>query len=81
VNDNAKVTRDGNRDVITLPEGVRAPGEELRVEVGKDKLVLERVQADMGWVDRLEALDEDAAAAALERPDAGSYERDDLDLD
>ncbi|HYI41715.1 MAG TPA: DUF433 domain-containing protein [Allosphingosinicella sp.] len=37
--------------------------------------------ADMSWVDRLEPLDADAAAAALERPGPDSYERRDLQLD
>lgn len=36
---------------------------------------------DMSWVDRLEPLDPDAAAAALERPGPDSYERPDLTLD
>lgn len=36
---------------------------------------------DMSWVDRLEPLDADAAAAALERPGPDSYERRDLKLD
>lgn len=37
--------------------------------------------ADMSWVDRLEPLDADAAAAALERPGPDSYERRDLKRD
>lgn len=37
--------------------------------------------ADMSWVDRLEPLDPDAEAAALERAGPDSYERRDLDLD
>lgn len=37
--------------------------------------------ADMSWVDRLEPLDADAEAAALERPGPDSYERPDLKLD
>lgn len=37
-------------------------------------------RADMNWVDRLEPLDADAAAAALERPGPESYERSDLKL-
>jgi hypothetical protein len=37
--------------------------------------------ADMSWVDRLEPLDADAAAAALQRPGPDSYERHDLKLD
>ena len=36
--------------------------------------------ADMSWVDRLEPLDADAAAAALERPGPDSYERRNLKL-
>jgi hypothetical protein len=43
-------------------------------------IVLEPVEEDMSWVDRLEPLDEDAAAAALERPGSDSYERPDIDL-
>lgn len=39
------------------------------------------VEPDMSWVDRLEPLDEYAAAAALERPGPDSYERPEIDLD
>jgi len=35
----------------------------------------------MSWVDRLEPLDPDAAAAALDRPGPDSYERRGLKLD
>ena len=43
--------------------------------------MLEPVEEDMSWIDRLEGLDEDAAAAALDRPGPDSYERPDIDLD
>jgi hypothetical protein len=52
-------------------------GAHPRIASGREK----PAEADMSWVDRLEPLDEDAAAAALERPGPDSYERPEIDLD
>ena len=79
--DLAKVFRDGSGQAVRLPEEFRVEGDTLRIRREGRKIVLEPVENDMSWVDRLEALDDDAAAAALERPGPDSYERPDIDLD
>jgi len=78
--DLAKVIRDEGGQAVRLPDRFRVEGDTLRIRWEGRKIVLEPVEADMSWVDRLEPLDEDAAAAALERPGPDSYERPDIDL-
>ena len=79
--DLAKVFWDGRDQAVRLPEQFRVEGSELRISREGRKIVLEPVEKDMSWIDRLEGLDADAAAAALERPGPDSYERPDIDLD
>jgi antitoxin VapB len=78
--DLAKVIRDGSGQAVRLPDEFRVEGDTLRIRWEGRKIVLEPVEEDMSWVDRLEPLDDDAAAAALERPGPDSYERPDIDL-
>lgn len=80
MNDLAKVIRNGRNQLVSLPAEFELDGDAVRVRREGRNLVLEPVEPDMNWVDRLEALDDDAAAAALERPGPDSYERDDLRL-
>ncbi len=78
--DLAKVFWDGRDQAVRLPEQFRVEGSELRIRREGRKIVLEPVEKDMNWINRLEGLDEDAAATALERPGPNSYERPDIDL-
>lgn len=75
-----KLRRSAHPDDPALPKGLME-AESVRVRRQGRGVLIEPVEPDMSWIDRLEALDDDAAAAALERPGPDSYERPDLSLD
>ena len=81
MNDFGKISRTGHKGAAK--RSGRASGQEEAAQTSPEggALLLGEVGKDMSWVDRLEALDDDAAAAALERPGPDSYERADLRLD
>ena len=67
--DLAKVFWSGRSQAIRLPKEYRFDASKVRIRREGDKVILEPVEADgWAWLDRLEPLDDDAAAAALDRP-------------
>jgi antitoxin VapB len=69
VGDLAKIFWSGRSQAVRLPKEFRFEGSEVRIRREGGKVILEPVEADSwAWLDRLEPLDDDAAAAALDRP-------------
>ena len=78
--DMAKIFWSGRSQAVRLPKEYRLEGKEVHISRDGRKLILEPVEEDgWAWLDRLEPLDQDAVAAALERP--GPEEADLLDDD
>lgn len=73
MNDMAKIFWSGRSQAVRLPKAYRFEGSEVRIRREGRKVVLEPVDTDpWAWLNRLAGgLDEDAAAAALDRPKAG----------
>ena len=67
--DLAKIFWSGRSQAVRLPKEFRFDGSEVSIRREGDKVILEPVEADSwAWLDQLEPLDDDAVAAALERP-------------
>ncbi len=67
--DMAKIFWTGRSQAVRLPKEFRFEGKEVRIRRDGDKVILEPVEEDdWAWLQRLTALDADAAAAALDRP-------------
>ncbi len=69
MNDTAKLFWTGRSQAVRLPKEYRFEGKEVRIHREGDRVVLEPVDEDgWAWVRRLRPLDDDAIAAALDRP-------------
>lgn len=70
MNDVAKVFWTGRSQAVRLPKAYRFDGKEVRISREGDKVILQAVEEDgWAWIRRLAGgLDDDAAAAALDRP-------------
>ena len=69
--DMAKIFWSGRSQAVRLPKEYRLEGKEVHISRDGRKLILEPIEEDgWAWLDRLEPLDQDAAAAALARPGA-----------
>jgi antitoxin VapB len=67
----AKLFWTGRSQAVRLPKEFRFEGEEVRIRRQGAAVILEPVAADWAWLDALAGrLDEDAAAAAREKPAA-----------
>jgi antitoxin VapB len=77
----AKIFWSGRSQAVRLPKEFRFDGTEVRIRREGDRVILEPVNDHVSWIDRLEPLDDDAAAAALDRPGPDSYEKRDFDFD
>jgi antitoxin VapB len=78
----AKIFWSGRSQAVRLPKEFRFEGSEVRIRKEGDKVILEPVEDDWAWLDRIGGTyDEDAAAAALDRPGPDSYERPDISFD
>lgn len=67
----AKVFWSGRSQAVRLPKEFRFEGTEVRIRQEGDKVILEPndVEDDHAWIERIAGgFDEDAAAAALDRP-------------
>lgn len=74
----AKLFWSGRSQAVRLPKDFRFAGDEVRIRRRGAAVVLEPIEQDWAWLDRLTAsLDEDAAKAAREQPEA--QERPELD--
>lgn len=80
--DMAKVFWSGRSQAVRLPKEYRFEGDEVRIRREGRKVILEPAADDWSWLDEIAgAFDEDAAAAALDRPGPDSYERPDIRFD
>lgn len=78
----AKIFWSGRSQAVRLPKEFRFEGSEVRIRRDGDKVILEPVDDGGAWIDRIAgSWDDDAAAAALDRPGPDSYEKRDFDLD
>ena len=68
----AKLFWSGRSQAVRLPKEFRFDGAEVRIRREGDRVILEPEQGGWSWLSRLEPLDDDAAAAALDRPGAGT---------
>ena len=70
MNDMAKIFWTGRSQAVRLPKEYRFDGKEVRIRREGNKVILEPGGEDpAAWIDRIAgSWDEDAAAAALDRP-------------
>ena len=69
MNDMAKIFWTGRSQAVRLPKAYRFEGQRVRIHREGARVVLEPVEEDgWAWVQRLRPLDDDAVAAALDRP-------------
>ena len=70
MNDMAKIFWSGRSQAVRLPKEYRFEGTEVRISRDGDRVILQANDEDpISWVDRIAGTwDEDAAAAALDRP-------------
>lgn len=67
--DVAKIFWTGRSQAVRLPKEFRFEGSEVAIRREGDKVILEPVEENgWAWLNALEPLDDDAAAAALDRP-------------
>lgn len=64
----AKLFWSGRSQAVRLPKEFRFEGTEVRIRKERGRVILEPDSESWDWVRRLRPLDEDAAAAALDRP-------------
>jgi antitoxin VapB len=63
----AKLFTSGRSQAVRLPKAFRFGGAEVRIRREGDAVILEPLQTDWDWLDRIAApLDDDFTAAALE---------------
>lgn len=75
MSDTAKLFWTGRSQAVRLPKAYRFEGDAVRIERRGKRIILEPIPAERdedpwAWLDRLEPLDDDAVAAALDRPGA-----------
>lgn len=69
IGDYAKLFWTGRSQAVRLPKEYRFEGKEVRIRREGINVVLEPIEEDgWAWLDRLKPFDDDAAAAALDRP-------------
>ncbi len=69
MNDLAKIFWNGRSQAVRLPKEYRFEGDEVSIRREGDKVILEPVAGKgWDWIDRLQPLDADAIAGALDRP-------------
>lgn len=69
IGDYAKLFWTGRSQAVRLPKEYRFEGKEVRIRREGNKVILEPESEDpLAWLDGLEPLDDDAVAAALDRP-------------
>ncbi|MGQ7422882.1 antitoxin, partial [Streptococcus suis] len=67
--DYAKLFWTGRSQAVRLPKEYRFEGKAVRIRREGNKVILEPESEDpLAWLDGLEPLDDDAVAAALDRP-------------
>lgn len=67
--DLAKIFWSGRSQAVRLPKEYRFEGSEVRIHREGEKVILEPVEHDnWDWLQRLKPMDNDAVAAALDRP-------------
>ena len=64
----AKLFWSGRSQAVRLPKEFRFDGSEVRIRRDGDRVILEPEHRDWAWLRRLQPLDDDAVAAALDRP-------------
>lgn len=70
MDDVAKIFWTGRSQAVRLPKAYRFDGDQVRISREGGRVILEAVEAPpLAWLYALEPLDDDAAAAALDRPD------------
>jgi antitoxin VapB len=79
----AKIFWSGRSQAVRLPKEFRFEGEQVRIRREGDKVILEPVEDDGAWIDRIfGAFDEEFARAVLDgRPGPNDYERPDISFD
>ena len=69
VTDMAKIFWTGRSQAVRLPKEYRFEGAEVTIRREGDRVILEPIAADgWAWLKKLEPMDDDAIAAALDRP-------------
>lgn len=70
MDDVAKIFWTGRSQAVRLPKAYRFDGDQVRISREGDRVILEAVEAaaPLAWLYALEPLDDDAEAAALDRP-------------
>lgn len=63
----AKVFWSGRSQAVRLPKDFRLDAEEVRIRRHGNALILEPLNSDWLWLDKLEALDKDFSDAATEK--------------
>lgn len=67
--DMAKIFWTGRSQAVRLPKEYRFEGKEVAIRREGDRVILEPVDQDgWAWLSRLAPMDDDAVAAALDRP-------------
>ena len=64
--DTAKVFWTGRSQAVRLPQAFRVDAEQMRIERCGRRIILEPVETNWTWLDKVAVLDDDAVAAALE---------------
>lgn len=71
MSDMAKVFWNGRSQAVRLPKEYRFQGSEVSIRKEDGKVILEPVVTDpWSWLSRLRPMDDDAVAAAVDRPGA-----------
>ncbi|WP_375404787.1 antitoxin [uncultured Sphingomonas sp.] len=69
IDDVAKLFWTGRSQAVRLPKAYRFDGKEVRISREGNRVILQAVEEDgWAWIRRLRKFDDDAAAAALDRP-------------
>eukprot|EP01035_Chromulina_nebulosa_P003007 gene3007-4108_t len=79
--DTAKIFWSGRSQAVRLPKEFRFEGSEVRIRREGRKVVLEPIEDDWAWLDRLHALgpvDDEFVAAVLDRPKAEDFPDKDI---